>query len=233
MQACVVSLEPVRTTVDEPVEWRFARPGAGAPDDLAWDQDVEPLEGAELDVGEIFAEELVLALDPYPRAADAEALVSRELGPYISFGADGPSGRWLLRCWMRNRARRAPPRQAKVEDDGSTKEEGIEVEAQHAPLASSPADGQPDRMRELRRVQAAPPHLPGLRPLQRARSHRRRSRTASPPERSAPVTLDHRPRRDGRRSRAAGGDRGRRSGAGAQSGAALRAVRRPASGSTG
>ncbi|MGH6916746.1 MAG: YceD family protein [Geminicoccaceae bacterium] len=92
VQACVISLEEVRSTVDEAFECRFARPGAGVPDDLAWDHDVEPLEGAELDVGEIFAQQLALALDPYPRAADAYALVSHALGPNIAFGEDEPNG---------------------------------------------------------------------------------------------------------------------------------------------
>jgi Large ribosomal RNA subunit accumulation protein YceD len=92
VQSCVISLEDVRSTVDEAFECRFTRPGAGVPDDLAWDQDIEPLEGTELDVGEIFAQQLALALDPYPRAADAYALVSRELGSNIAFGEDGRNG---------------------------------------------------------------------------------------------------------------------------------------------
>jgi len=91
VQACVISLEEVRSTVDESFECRFTRPGAVVAD-LAWDQDVEPLAGTELDVGEIFAQQLALALDPYPRAADAYALVSRELGPHIAFGDAEPEG---------------------------------------------------------------------------------------------------------------------------------------------
>ena len=46
--------------------------------------------GRTLDLGEMVAEELALALDPYPRAADAGALVSARLGPNISFGAAEP-----------------------------------------------------------------------------------------------------------------------------------------------
>jgi Large ribosomal RNA subunit accumulation protein YceD len=115
VQSCVISLEEVRSTVDEAFECRFARPGAGIPDDLAWDQDIEPLEGTELDVGEIFAQQLALALEPYPRAADAYALVARELGPNIAFGEDGPSGALAVAMVDQEQgaARDAPPRQGR------------------------------------------------------------------------------------------------------------------------
>jgi uncharacterized metal-binding protein YceD (DUF177 family) len=111
VQSCVVSLEEVRATVDEAFECRFTRPGAGAPDDLAWDQDVEPLEGAELDVGEVFAQQLALALDPYPRAAEADAMVSRELAPNIALGEHEPEGALAVALMDKDRgsARAAPP----------------------------------------------------------------------------------------------------------------------------
>ena len=99
VQACVVSLEPVPASIRQPIErgWRMLagpiEPGAaGAPPTL-WlvdDDDVEPLAGRAIDLGEVMAEELALALDPYPRRADAEALVSERLGPNISFGAAEP-----------------------------------------------------------------------------------------------------------------------------------------------
>jgi hypothetical protein len=115
VQSCVVSLEEVRTTVDEAFECRFLRPGADLPDDLAWDQDAEPLEATELDVGEIFAQQLVLALDPYPRAADAYTLVSGELAPNICFGADEPEGALAVAMMdkLEGAARAAPPRQGR------------------------------------------------------------------------------------------------------------------------
>jgi Large ribosomal RNA subunit accumulation protein YceD len=115
VQSCVVSLEDVRSTVDEAFECRFVRPDAGVPDDLAWDQDVEPLEGTELDVGEIFAQQLALALDPYPRAADAYALVSRELGPNIAFGEDAPESALAVAMAdkVQGAVRAAPPRQGR------------------------------------------------------------------------------------------------------------------------
>ncbi|MEM7023065.1 MAG: DUF177 domain-containing protein [Pseudomonadota bacterium] len=88
VQSCVVSLEDVPATVAETFECRFAPAGVDLADDLAWDEDLEQLEGAELDLGEVFAQQLSLALDPYPRAAGAEDLVSAALGPNIAFGED-------------------------------------------------------------------------------------------------------------------------------------------------
>jgi uncharacterized metal-binding protein YceD (DUF177 family) len=113
IQSCVISLEEVRSTLDEAFECRFTRPGI--PDDLAWDQDIEPLEGTELDIGEIFAQQLALALDPYPRSADAYALVSRELGPNIAVGEDGPNGALAVVMVDEDQgvARTAPPRQGR------------------------------------------------------------------------------------------------------------------------
>lgn len=117
VQSCVVSLEDVPATVAETFECRFTRTACGAPDDLTWDQDIELLEGEELDLGEVFAQQLSLALDPYPRAADAYTLVPRELGPNIAFGGDEPGGdepTGALAAAMMDEARvAAPPRQGR------------------------------------------------------------------------------------------------------------------------
>ena len=80
VQTCVVTLDPVPAEIDE----RFALllgPLAGAePDDVEAAGDLivdleapEPLEGDDLDIGELVAQQLSLALDPYPRSAAAEA----------------------------------------------------------------------------------------------------------------------------------------------------------------
>lgn len=78
-QACIVTLEPVDETIDEEFVVIYAeRPGAAqeheppenefaAPREL-----VEPLEGDSIDLGELLAQQLSLALNPYPRAEDAE-----------------------------------------------------------------------------------------------------------------------------------------------------------------
>lgn len=114
VQSCVVSLEDVPETVAETFECRFTR-AAIDPDDVAWDQDLEPLEGAELDLGEIFAQQLSVALDPYPRAEGAEALVPDGLGPNIAVGEERPMGALAEAIMERDpgAARAAPPRQGR------------------------------------------------------------------------------------------------------------------------
>ncbi len=74
VQRCVVTLEPFSARLEVELR-RFFAPARGPQlgevvvDPLA--DEPEPLEGPVLDVGEIVAEELALALDPYPRAPGA------------------------------------------------------------------------------------------------------------------------------------------------------------------
>jgi uncharacterized metal-binding protein YceD (DUF177 family) len=102
-QACVVSLEPVPARIRQAVERRYRRvapaagPGASAaPVEVVWigeddeESEIELVSGRTIDVGEAIAEELALALDPYPRAAAADDLVAQDLGPHISFGRAEP-----------------------------------------------------------------------------------------------------------------------------------------------
>lgn len=81
-QSCVVTLDPVPATIAEEVDIVFARESADT-GDVIDPNEVELLEGETLDLGEISAEELSLALDPYPRHRDIdpEAL---KLGPGAS-----------------------------------------------------------------------------------------------------------------------------------------------------
>ncbi|CAA9211678.1 MAG: Conserved hypothetical protein, gene in Ubiquinol-cytochrome C chaperone locus [uncultured Craurococcus sp.] len=70
-QACIVTLEPVPQAVDEPVAFRLLPPGRepqDGPDDI---DEIECPDGTA-DLGEAVAEQLALALDPYPRAPGAE-----------------------------------------------------------------------------------------------------------------------------------------------------------------
>lgn len=73
-QTCVVSLEPVQNRVDDEFTILFA---ADAPADAIADDPereetwAEPLPQGGLDIGEVVAQHLFLALDPYPRRADA------------------------------------------------------------------------------------------------------------------------------------------------------------------
>ena len=75
VQTCVVTLEPVRQTVNETLDLVYSLE-QDAGDTTIDPYGAEPLEGDELDVGEIVAEELALALDPYPRSLDLSELSS-------------------------------------------------------------------------------------------------------------------------------------------------------------
>ena len=75
-RTCVVTLEPFEARLEEAFEIEFAPAEAGdGPDAPELDldaEDAEPLpEGGELDIGEIAAQQLSLALDPFPRAPGA------------------------------------------------------------------------------------------------------------------------------------------------------------------
>jgi uncharacterized metal-binding protein YceD (DUF177 family) len=78
VQACVVTGEPVSADVVAPFE-RYLVVGAapaGAIDIDPDERDVDYLDEPVVDVGAIAVEELALALDPYPRAADADAALA-------------------------------------------------------------------------------------------------------------------------------------------------------------
>jgi uncharacterized metal-binding protein YceD (DUF177 family) len=78
IQACVVSLEPVPQRVEEPVDLRFvpaadaALAEAATAEETPQAPDVVPMEpGGTFDLGEALAQQLALALEPYPRAEGA------------------------------------------------------------------------------------------------------------------------------------------------------------------
>jgi uncharacterized metal-binding protein YceD (DUF177 family) len=81
VQTCVVTLEPVPAELDErfslllgPIGRRAVESDIPAAGDLIVDLDEpEPLDGDEIDLGELVAQQLSLALDPYPRAPDVDA----------------------------------------------------------------------------------------------------------------------------------------------------------------
>lgn len=74
-QACVVTLEPVDNHVEEDFTVVYAaetstdESALGADLEIAWP---EPMPEGPLDIGEAVAQQLSLALDPYPRAAGIE-----------------------------------------------------------------------------------------------------------------------------------------------------------------
>jgi uncharacterized metal-binding protein YceD (DUF177 family) len=98
VHACVVSLEPVPTRLRQCIErryrpieasgsgWKHLQPhGTDQREDD--DEEVEPVVGGVIDLGEAFAEELGLALDPYPRAPGV-ALDADALTPHVNLGSE-------------------------------------------------------------------------------------------------------------------------------------------------
>jgi uncharacterized metal-binding protein YceD (DUF177 family) len=71
-QTCIISLEEFDSTVEETFQVRFV-PSGEETDDIDPESDDEiPFEGNLIDLGEAAAEQLGLALDPYPRMPGVE-----------------------------------------------------------------------------------------------------------------------------------------------------------------
>ncbi|MDF2493672.1 DUF177 domain-containing protein [Sphingomonas sp.] len=95
-QRCSITDEPLPARIDEPVDLRFIEDRV-AEEEVELDDsgiDVLPLEGGAIDLGEVAAETLVLALDPFPRGPNAEAalrdagvLAEEEAGPFGALAA--------------------------------------------------------------------------------------------------------------------------------------------------
>ncbi len=74
VQQCVVTLEPVRTSLDEPLAMTFAKGKAlasGQAVDGLEDEEPDSMDGDVIDLGEAVAQQLAVSLDPYPRAPGA------------------------------------------------------------------------------------------------------------------------------------------------------------------
>ena len=78
VQTCVITLEPVENTIEESFEILFKTRSADAePDSAALEGEAdamaaaEPLDGDSVDIAEVAAGELALAIDPYPRKTGA------------------------------------------------------------------------------------------------------------------------------------------------------------------
>lgn len=75
-QTCVITLEPFSSSLEERFLLRFARGIAAAENaEEAWSSGdevpPEPIKGEMLDLGELVAQQLGLAIDPYPRRPGA------------------------------------------------------------------------------------------------------------------------------------------------------------------
>ena len=72
---CVASLEPMTEKIAEEIIMQFDHNYTEADEADEGEEWREPLEGDEIDLGELLVQHLSLALDPYPRRAGAEPLV--------------------------------------------------------------------------------------------------------------------------------------------------------------
>ena len=92
VQRCVVTLEPVTGVLSDSFALRFSR--EFSPQEEVVDADtvlVEPWPGDTVDVGEIVAQHLALALDPYPRAPGADAAkAAAAANGGLNQGGEGP-----------------------------------------------------------------------------------------------------------------------------------------------
>jgi len=96
-QACSITGDPLAATVDEPVALRFVPEEDAGQDEVELgdsDIDVIPYDGGAIDLGEVAAETMALALDPFPRGPNAEAklketgvLSEEQAGPFGALAA--------------------------------------------------------------------------------------------------------------------------------------------------
>lgn len=87
VQACVVTLEPVTSRIDEPVERLYLAEMPPAPEaaevEMPEDDTTEAL-GDVIDLGQVMAEALALALPIYPRAEGADLEQAQFAGPGVA-----------------------------------------------------------------------------------------------------------------------------------------------------
>ena len=80
-QSCVVTGDPMPADLNAPFSVRFVPDAFGTSDEeetelSAEDCDTLPIEDNRIDLGELAAETLALALDPFPRSAGADAALA-------------------------------------------------------------------------------------------------------------------------------------------------------------
>ncbi len=98
-QSCVVSGEPIRSTLDQDISIIFAPPSMIEENQeftLADADPPEPFDAGVIDLGELTAQQLVLALDPYPRKEGAslnDAVDSLPEGRKTGVETGGATGR--------------------------------------------------------------------------------------------------------------------------------------------
>ncbi|NNF76683.1 MAG: hypothetical protein HKN05_01515, partial [Rhizobiales bacterium] len=94
-QNCTVTLEPVEETVDEPIAVTYLPPGVDEPGGavdrmLESQEDYEPFDGLSLELGELVAQEIAAAIDPYPRKSGVVFGNQGQLGDNAPEERDNP-----------------------------------------------------------------------------------------------------------------------------------------------
>jgi uncharacterized metal-binding protein YceD (DUF177 family) len=96
VQNCVVTLDPVESSIDETVDLEFqpqdaTAPGAAGLQSLEADEAPEPLRDGLVDLGAVAVEFLILGIDPYPRSPgavfDAPAAEDPSSHPFAALAA--------------------------------------------------------------------------------------------------------------------------------------------------
>jgi hypothetical protein len=103
-QACVVTLEPVASTIDETFAVIYWPPEVmpEPPDgqvDIDGEPDAEPIRSGQIDAGRIVFETLAAAVDPFPRRAGATFE-----GPLSSPQADRPESPFAVLASLKGRS---------------------------------------------------------------------------------------------------------------------------------
>ena len=79
-QSCVASGEPVSQAIEEPFDILFVAPGTADVDEVELSpEECDQVEhdGLAIDLGEAAAQTLALALDPFPRAPEADVVLAQ------------------------------------------------------------------------------------------------------------------------------------------------------------
>jgi len=88
VQECVVTLEPVRSRVEDRFALHYGPRAAASDVMLREDEEVlEPIVDGRIDLGEAVAQQLSLAIDPFPRAPGAAAPTAPGAGIASPFAA--------------------------------------------------------------------------------------------------------------------------------------------------
>ena len=97
VQRCVVTLEPLPSTIEQNIHVHYSAPeflvGGGATERDMEEDDMEPIENGIIDLGELAAQHLGLGLDPYPRKPDLPP-VEMEFGEPVV--ADNPFAKLVV-----------------------------------------------------------------------------------------------------------------------------------------